>query len=62
MKGIRNIGVCKVNIDTNEVIEEYNSVSIAALKNGIRQNSISNVLTNRAKTSGGYKWQYRHTN
>jgi group I intron endonuclease len=44
------------------VIGKYKSVSIAAKDNNILQTSISNVLTGRAKTSGGFAWQYQHKN
>lgn len=41
-----------------ETIKVFKSVSIAATETAIKQSAISNALTNRAKTSGGYKWEY----
>ena len=63
---IANIGVGNKSIvqkdRAGKIIAEYDSVSIAAEKTGISQSAISNVLTNRAKTSGGFIWQYRQMN
>jgi hypothetical protein len=58
MKGVNAIPVFKLS-NKGEFIQEYKSVSIAATENNILQSSISNVLTGRAKTAGGYKWEYK---
>lgn len=43
---------------TGKIIRRFKSVSEAAVATGISQSGISNVLTNRAKTAGGYLWQF----
>jgi hypothetical protein len=58
MKGIGNVGVIKLS-KSWLFIQEYESVSVAAKENGILQSSLSNVLTGRSKTAGGYIWQYK---
>jgi hypothetical protein len=40
----------------------YKSVSEAAKKTKILQSSISNNLTKRSKTAGGFIWEHKHTN
>jgi len=59
--GVNNKAVIKLDKNEN-MIKEYESVSIAAKNNDILQTSISNVLTNRSKTAGGFKWVYKQTN
>lgn len=43
-------------IKDGKIIANYNGVSEASRVTGIKQSGISNVLTGRAKTAGGYKW------
>lgn len=40
------------------VIAVFNSVKEAAEALGINPNSISNTLTGRSKTAGGFKWEF----
>lgn len=54
------VPVLQISLNTNEVIQEYESVTTAAINNHMFPASISNVLTNRAKTAGGFKWAYKH--
>lgn len=49
--------VCSVNRH-GEVINTYDSVSIAAIKTGIPQSSISFVCNNKRKLAGGLKWRF----
>jgi hypothetical protein len=44
------------------LIKTFESVLSAAKETGLRQSNISNVLTKRAKTAGGYIWQYLQIN
>jgi len=44
------------------ILSKYESVSDAAIKTGILQTAISNTLNNRAKTAGGFIWQYNVQN
>ena len=60
-KGKGNIPVIKLSRDGKK-IEEFDSVSSAAKATGILQTAISNTLTNRAKTAGGFLWQYKQMN
>ena len=47
-----------VGIDkNNNIINEYDSYTSA--KNQTNIKGINNVLTKRAKTAGGYKWNYK---
>lgn len=42
----------------NKVIKHYYSLTEAAKDLGIIRTAISNVLINKAKTAGGFKWKY----
>jgi len=44
------------------LIKEFLSVSDAANKTKILQSAISNTLTNRTKTAGGFTWHYKQMN
>lgn len=57
-KGKNAIPVLQIN-KYREVVGKFNSVSEAALKTDIMQSAISNVLTGRSKTAGGFIWQYQ---
>jgi hypothetical protein len=39
---------------------EYDSLTCAYNKTGVRITNISNCLTNRSKTAGGYQWKYKN--
>ena len=41
-----------------ELVSKFSSGKEASEKTGIRQSSISNALTGRLKTAGGFKWEY----
>jgi hypothetical protein len=43
----------------NSIIAEYKSISEAGRLTGIGFVAISNCLRGRAKTSGGYRWEYK---
>jgi len=45
--------------DGGNVIAEWGSAREAARETGINYGTISNVLINRGKTAGGYKWGYK---
>lgn len=44
------------------IICTYESVSNASKITGISQSAISNTLTKRSKTAGGFIWQYKQKN
>lgn len=44
-----------------KIMRKYSSVRKAAMENKISRTAITNCLRNRAKTSGGYIWQYHTT-
>lgn len=44
--------------NNGDMITEFSSVSLATQQTGISRTSISNCLTNRSKTAGGFKWVY----
>lgn len=49
--------VQKIDINTKEVIEEYNSISQAARENYISQSTVSKCANGIYKTAGGYEWK-----
>ena len=49
----------KVFLKTNELINEFNSISEAARALKTTVTSIQNCLKGRSKTSNGYKWRYK---
>lgn len=42
----------------HNLLQEWNSIKIAAQSTGIARTGISNVLNGRAKTAGGFFWKY----
>lgn len=51
--------VFKLSLD-GQVIDEYDSLKIAAIDNGIsNKNAIIDVCKGRRETAGGYKWKYK---
>lgn len=48
--------VKQINRETMEVIKEYDSIKQACLETGILQGSISNTLSGKSKTAGGFIW------
>jgi hypothetical protein len=51
-------GVLKLS-KNNIIIEEYITLTEAALKNNLSKGNISNACTGRVKTCGGFKWKYK---
>lgn len=49
--------VAKIDKNTNEIIEIYNSISEAERKNNIAKH-IGSVCRGKRQTAGGYKWKY----
>lgn len=45
---------------TGELVKEYLSITQASIETGTNARGINNCLSGRAKTSGGYKWQYKN--
>ena len=62
-----NVAVCKLNKDTNVLIEEYYSISEASRVNGLEKANISKVCHNyktkkyatKYQTCGGFKWKFK---
>ena len=51
--------VAKIDKDTNEILETYNSAADAARKNGIKsRNNILSASNGKSKHAGGYIWKY----
>ena len=50
--------VAKINIDTDEVVETYDTIALAARKNNCDSSCISKVCRGLRKKCGGFKWQY----
>ena len=53
--------VLQINISTNTVINEFESISEASRQTKICSSNISRVCSGRAKTTGGFKWRYKNT-
>jgi hypothetical protein len=51
-------GVVQLDKDTEALINTFESITAASKHLGIRNTSISNALSNRANTAGGYIWKY----
>ena len=50
--------VAKINIETNEIIEIYDTIALAARENGCDNSGISKVCQGLRNKCGGFKWQY----
>ena len=50
--------VCKIELETGKVIETYQSLSEAGLKNGLHDTNIHKVLNGSRRSCGGYGWKY----
>lgn len=53
-----NLAICKYDLNMN-FLEEFKSVTEAAVSTNGNRASISCALTGRTKTSGGYIWKYK---
>jgi len=54
----RNVGVYKISIDTDEIINTYFSVAEAARQNNCQDSKICAVCVGKRKTHNGFKWRY----
>lgn len=50
--------VAKINIETKEIIETYQTIALAARENHCNPSSISQVCRGKRKTCGGFSWKY----
>lgn len=50
--------VCKLNLNTGEVIGTYKSLADAGRENGLHDTNIHKVLTGERKSCGGFGWKY----
>lgn len=57
-KQITNRKVAKINKDTNEILEIYDSIALASRENNCDRSSISKVCKGTRNIAGGYKWKY----
>lgn len=53
--------VAKIEPNTNEILNTYNSASEAARLNGLDNSKISMVCNGRRRTTGGFRWEYLDT-
>ena len=51
--------VIQLDKETEEIIEEYNSIAEASRITGIAKATICNVCNGKGKTAGGYIWKYK---
>ena len=67
----KNKSINRINKITNEILEKYNSIELAAewvFNNNLTKtthngrNSIGNVVTGLSKTAYGFKWELENTN
>ena len=62
-----NLAVYKLDKNTEEIIEEYHSISEAARKNNLEKANISKICNNyktkkyktKYQTCGGFKWKFK---
>ena len=47
-------------LTTGELVNEFESITIASKETGITKTGINNCLQGRSKSSGGYRWQYKN--
>ena len=50
--------VAKIDIETNEIIDTYDTIALAARENNCDSSGISKVCRNIRNKCGGFKWQY----
>ena len=50
--------VAKCDIETKEIIKEYDSLKQAGEENNINYTNISSVCNGKRKSTGGYYWQF----
>lgn len=53
--------VNQIDIETNEIINTFESIKAAATQMGIKSTSISNCCRGEQQTSCGYRWEYATT-
>lgn len=56
--GRKKIPVCKVDLNTGEVIETYKSLADAERENGLHRANIHKVLYGERKSTGGFGWKF----
>lgn len=56
--GRKKIPVCKVDLNTGEVIETYKSLADAERDNNLHRANIHKVLYGERKSTGGFGWKY----
>ena len=52
--------VLQIDKETNEVIQEFNSIAEASKKLNIAKSTICKVCNGKGKTAGGFKWKYKN--
>lgn len=50
--------VAKIDINTDEIIQIYDTIALAARDNHCDNSGISKVCNQKRKSCGGFKWQY----
>jgi len=60
-RSINNIGrpVLKINLETGKILEEYETVAIAAFQNNLKESNIRKVCYGKTCSAGGFLWQYK---
>ena len=51
--------VLKYDLNSDELLGEYSSVSVAAFEHKISVCNITNCIRKRQKSAGGFKWKYK---
>ena len=50
--------VYQIDINTNDILNVYNSITEASDVTGVNSTGISSAANGKQKTSGGYKWRF----
>lgn len=56
----RRMQVCQIDISTNTIIKQYDSLHSAFKETNVNISNISNCCSGKRKTAGGYKWESIH--
>ena len=57
-KQITNKKVLKIDLTTNQILQQYDSIALAARENNCDASAISKVCRGERNKCGGFKWKY----
>jgi hypothetical protein len=57
-KGVNSISIAQINIETNEIIKKYNSITEASSETGVSKGNICACARGDRSRAGKFKWNY----